>query len=70
MGRFVLISYTARIIQDLAAHMSRPHQPDTLPLTSRLNRAGKDVGVTGIQDGHGGATEQLTTCGTKLDLQS
>lgn len=29
---------------------------------------GEDVGVTGIDDGHGGATEELTGGGTKLDL--
>lgn len=29
---------------------------------------GEDVGVTGIDDGHGGASEELTTCGSKLDL--
>ena len=29
---------------------------------------GEDVGVTGVDDGHGGATEELTAGGTKLDL--
>ena len=29
----------------------------------------QDVGVTGIDDGHGGATEELTGGGTELDLQ-
>jgi hypothetical protein len=29
---------------------------------------GEDVGVTGINDGHGGATEELTAGGTELDL--
>jgi hypothetical protein len=28
----------------------------------------QDVGVTGVDDGHGGATEELTASGTKLDL--
>lgn len=28
----------------------------------------QDVGVTGVDDGHGGATEELTAGGTKLDL--
>ena len=28
----------------------------------------EDVGVTGVDDGHGGATEELTAGGTKLDL--
>jgi len=29
---------------------------------------GEDVGVTGVDDGHGGATEELTAGGTELDL--
>lgn len=29
---------------------------------------GKDIGVTGIQDGHGAAAEELTASGTELDL--
>jgi len=29
---------------------------------------GEDVGVTGIKDGHGGAPEELTASGTKLNL--
>ena len=29
---------------------------------------GKDVGVTGIDDGHGGATEELTGGSTELNL--
>lgn len=29
---------------------------------------GEDVGVTGVDDGHGGATEELTASGTELDL--
>ena len=29
---------------------------------------GQDVGVTGIQDGHGGAAEELTAGGTELNL--
>jgi len=29
---------------------------------------GEDVGVTSIDDGHGGATEELTGGGTELDL--
>lgn len=28
----------------------------------------QDVGVTGVEDGHGGATEELTASGTKLNL--
>ena len=28
----------------------------------------QDVGVTGVDDGHGGATEELTAGGTELDL--
>jgi hypothetical protein len=28
----------------------------------------QNVGVTGVDDGHGGATEELTASGTKLDL--
>jgi hypothetical protein len=28
----------------------------------------QDVGVTGVDDGHGGATEELTAGGTKLNL--
>ena len=28
----------------------------------------EDVGVTGIKDGHGGATEELTGGGTELNL--
>ena len=28
----------------------------------------QDVGVTGVDDGHGGATEELTASGTELDL--
>ena len=39
-------------------------------LVQRLcDGGGKDVGVTGIDDGHGGATEELTGCGTELNLQ-
>ena len=30
---------------------------------------GEDIGVTGINDGHGGATEELTGGGTELNLQ-
>jgi len=37
------------------------------PLTSLL-LVGKDITVTGIKDGHGGAAEELTTSGTKLNL--
>ena len=37
------------------------------PLTSLL-LVGKDITVTGIEDGHGGAAEELTTSGTKLNL--
>ena len=29
----------------------------------------EDIGVTSIQDSHGGASEELTTCGTELNLQ-
>lgn len=29
----------------------------------------QDVGVTGIEDGHGGATEELTASGAQLNLQ-
>jgi hypothetical protein len=29
----------------------------------------KDVGVTGIDDGHGGAPEELTASGAKLELE-
>lgn len=31
------------------------------------DRGSKDVGVTGIDDGHGGATEELTGGGTELN---
>lgn len=30
----------------------------------------EDVGVTGIQDGHGAAAEELTAGGTELDLRA
>lgn len=30
--------------------------------------AAEDVGVTGVKNGHGGATEELTAGGTELDL--
>lgn len=33
-----------------------------------LGVLGQDVGVTGIEDGHGGAAEELTAGGTELDL--
>jgi hypothetical protein len=37
--------------------------------TLRLCDGGsEDVGVTGIDDGHGGATEELTGGGTELNL--
>lgn len=37
--------------------------------TRHLSGLGReDVGVTGVDDGHGGATEELTASGTKLDL--
>lgn len=38
---------------------------------SRLNLSllvAKDIGVTSIQDSHGGASEQFTAGGTKFDL--
>lgn len=34
----------------------------------RLSVTAQDVGVTGIEDGHGGAAEELTASGTELDL--
>lgn len=38
-------------------------------LTTLLNLfAAEDVGVTGVKDGHGGATEELTAGGTELNL--
>ena len=33
-----------------------------------LGVGGQDVRVTGIEDSHGGATEELTAGGTELDL--
>ena len=33
-----------------------------------LGVGGQDVRVTGIEDGHGGAAEELTAGGTELDL--
>lgn len=38
--------------------MVRPH----------LSAAAEDVGVTGIEDSHGGAPVELTAGGTELDL--
>lgn len=38
------------------------------PDNNLLGVGRQDVGVTGVQDGHGGATEELTAGGTKLDL--
>jgi hypothetical protein len=35
-----------------------------------LSLLGKDIRVTGIEDGHGGATEKLSESSTKLDLQN
>lgn len=38
-------------------------------LSHYLRSAGREnVGVTGINDGHGGATEELTAGGTELNL--
>jgi hypothetical protein len=40
-----------------------------ISLDMHLSSLGRqDVGVTGVDDGHGGATEELTAGGTKLDL--
>ena len=40
-----------------------------ISLDVHLSSLGRqDVGVTGVDDGHGGATEELTAGGTKLDL--
>ena len=40
-----------------------------ISLDMHLSSLGRqDVGVTGVKDGHGGATEELTASGTKLDL--
>jgi hypothetical protein len=53
-------------------HSNNIHRPPPPPLciskTAHLLGASEDIGVTGIEDGHGGATEQLTAGGTKLDL--
>lgn len=40
----------------------------TLNRARRLSVTAQDVGVTGIEDGHGGAAEELTASGTELDL--
>jgi hypothetical protein len=42
--------------------------PTHSPPATRLLGASEDVGVTGIQDGHSRATEELTAGGTQLDL--
>ena len=34
----------------------------------RLSLTAQDVGVTGIEDSHGGAAEELTASGTELNL--
>ena len=40
-----------------------------ISLDVHLSSLGRqDVGVTGVDDGHGGATEELTAGGTELDL--
>ena len=35
---------------------------------TRLSLTAQDVGVTGIEDSHGGAAEELTASGTELNL--
>lgn len=49
-------------------HSRRPPPSLHISKTAHLLSASEDVGVTGIEDGHGGATEQLTAGGTQLDL--
>lgn len=42
--------------------------PSPLKERSVLGVLGQDVGITGIEDSHGGATEELTAGGTELNL--
>jgi hypothetical protein len=48
---------------------SQPNQ-STLQPTRHLSVGGEDVGVTLVEDGHGGAAEELTAGGTELNLSS
>lgn len=50
-------------------HILPPYICITVSLSStHLLGASEDVRVTGVEDGHGGATEELTAGGTELDL--
>lgn len=63
--QFLRRAFTTRHSNNIHRH---PPPPLHISKTTHLLGAGEDVRVTGIEDGHGGATEQLTAGGTKLDL--
>lgn len=50
------------------AHYSNLGSGSSSPHRNHLLGAGEDVRVTSVEDGHGGATEELTAGGTELDL--
>jgi hypothetical protein len=58
-------AFTTRHSNDIHRH---PPPPLRITKSAHLLGASEDIGVTGIEDGHGGATEQLTAGGTKLNL--
>lgn len=63
--QFLRRAFTTRHSNNIHRH---PPPLFHISKTTHLLGAGEDVRVTGIEDGHGGATEQLTAGGTKLDL--
>lgn len=58
-------AFTTRHSNNIHRH---PPPPLHTSRTANLLGASEDVRVTGIENGHGGATEQLSAGGTKLDL--
>lgn len=59
------MTFTTRHSNNVHRHSPPPVRASK---TTHLLGASEDVGVTGIENGHGGAAEELTTGGTKLDL--
>lgn len=65
---FQVVAAAATATEDHSHPTPHVNHPIPLHYLNLSGGASEDIGVTGIQDSHGGASEELSTGSSKLDL--